>query len=130
MQVEVEDQGIFDVYDNLYEIYVIGSNEFDPNTLIRCDLQNDDSLEKCDCLDFQKGGLDMKVEQIKDDNISNIWSMIFSGEEGKDVHKHYLLVDEFVYYFSNVDDDPCIRLLVPRHIKAYVVSNIMNRMVI
>ena len=86
MQIEVEDRGILDVYDNLYEIYVIGSNEFDPNTLIRCDLQNDEYLEKCDCLDFQKGGLDMKVEQIKDDNISSIRSMIFSEEEGKDVH--------------------------------------------
>ena len=78
MQVEVEDQGILDVNDNLY---VIDSNEFDPSTFARCDLQYDKSLEKCDCLDFQKGGLDMKVEQIKDDNISSIRSMILSGEE-------------------------------------------------
>ena len=92
------------------------------NILVRCDLQNDDSLEKCDCLDFQKGGLYMKVEQIKDDNISSIRSMILSGEEGKDEHKYYLLVNEFVYYLSNVDDDLCIILLVPRHIKAYVVK--------
>ena len=45
-QVEVEDQGILDVYDNLYEIDVIGSNEFDPSTFARCDLQNDEYLEK------------------------------------------------------------------------------------
>ena len=69
MQVEVEDQGILDVNDNLYEIEVIDSNQFDPSTFASCDLQNDESLGKCNCLDFQKGGLDMKVEQIKDDNI-------------------------------------------------------------
>ena len=122
MQVEVEDQGILDVNDNLYEIDVIDSNEFDPSTFARCDLQYDESLEKCDCLDFQKGGLDMKVEQIKDDNISSIRSMILSGEESKDVQKHYLLVDNLVYYLSNVDDDPCMRLFVPRHLKTYVVK--------
>ena len=45
MQVEVEDQGILDVNDNLYEIDVIDSNEFDPSTFASCDLQNDESLE-------------------------------------------------------------------------------------
>ena len=54
----------------------------------------------------------MKVEQIKDDNISSIRSMILSGEESKDVQKHYLLVDDLVYYLSNVEDDPCMRLFV------------------
>ena len=46
MQVEVEDQGILDVNDNLYEIGAIDSNEFDPSTFARCDLQNDEYLEK------------------------------------------------------------------------------------
>ena len=117
MQVEVEDQGSLDVNDNLYESNVIDSNE-----LARCDLQNDESLEKCDCLDFQKGGHDMKVEQIKDDNILSIRSMILSGEESKDVQKHSLLVDDFVYYLSNVEDDLCMSLFFPRHLKTYVVK--------
>ena len=46
MQMEVEDQSILDVNDNLYEIDVIDSNEFDPSKFVRCDLQNDESLEK------------------------------------------------------------------------------------
>ena len=46
MQVEVEDQGILDDNDNLYETDVIDSNEFDPSTFARCDFQNDASLEK------------------------------------------------------------------------------------
>ena len=45
-----------------------------------------------------------------------------SGEESKDVQKHYLFVDDLVYYLSNVDDDPCMRLFVPRHLKTYVVK--------
>ena len=35
MQVEVEDQGILDVNDNLYEIDVIDSNEIDPSTFAK-----------------------------------------------------------------------------------------------
>ena len=64
----------------------------------------------------------MKVEQIKDDDISSIRSMILSGEESKDVQKYYLLVDDLVYYLSNVNDDPCMRIFVLRHLKTYVVK--------
>ena len=64
----------------------------------------------------------MKVEQIKDDNISSIRSLILSGEESKDLQKHYLVVDNLVYYLFNVEDDPCMRLFVPRHLKTYVVK--------
>ena len=43
--------------------------------------------------------------------------MILNGKESKDVQKHYLLVDGFVYFISNVDDDPRLRLFIPKHIR-------------
>ena len=43
----------------------------------RCDLQNDEKLGK---YDSQKGGLNMKAEQTKDDNILEIRSMILSSD--------------------------------------------------
>ena len=64
----------------------------------------------------------MKVEQSKDDDISEIRSMILSGQESKDVQKHYLLVDGLVYFISNVDDDPRLRLFIPKHIRSFVVT--------
>ena len=36
--------------------------------------------------------------------------MILNGKESKDVQKHYLLVDGLVYFISNFDDDPRLRL--------------------
>ena len=51
----------------------------------------------------------------------SIRSIILSGKESKDVQKQYLLVDDLIYYLSNVKDDPCMRLFVPRHLKTYVV---------
>ena len=64
----------------------------------------------------------MKVEQSKDNDISEIRSMILSGQESKDVQKNYLLVDGLVYFISNVEDDPRLILFIPKHIRSFVVT--------
>ena len=64
----------------------------------------------------------MKIEQTRDNDISEIRSMILYGKESKDVQKHYLLVDDLVYYLSNVNDDPYLRLLIPKHLRIFVVK--------
>ena len=38
------------------------------------------------------------------------------------VKKHYLLVDDLVYFISNVDDDPRLRLFIKKHIRSFVVT--------
>ena len=119
---EVEDQTVLDVNDNLYEINVLDSTQFEPKSFASCDLPNVESFEKCYCSDFRKGGFDMKCEQTRDDDISEIRSMILNGKESKDVQKHYLLVDDLVYYLSNVNDDPCLRLFIPKHLRNFVVT--------
>ena len=48
--------------------------------------------------------------------------MILNGQESKDVQKHYLLVDGLVYYLSNVDDDPCLRLFILKYLRSFVVT--------
>ena len=58
----------------------------------------------------------MKIEQTRDDDISEIRSMILNGKDYKDIQKHYLLIDDLVYYLSNVNDDPCLRLFIPKHL--------------
>ena len=40
----------------------------------------------------------MKIEQTRDDDISEIRSSILNGQESKDVQKHYLIVDFLVYF--------------------------------
>ena len=97
------------------------SSKFDPKSFANYNLSDEESFEKGDCSDFRKGGFDKKVEQSKDDDISEIRSMIFSGQESKDVQKH-LLVDGLVFFISNVDDDPRLRLFTPKHIWSFVVT--------
>ena len=64
----------------------------------------------------------MKLEQSRDDEISEVRSMILGNKESKDIQKHYLLVDDLVYYLSNSDDDPCLRLYVPKHLRTLIVT--------
>ena len=64
----------------------------------------------------------MKCEQTRDDDISEIRSMILNGKESMEVQKHYPLVDDLVYYLSNVNDDPCLGLFIPKHIRNFVVK--------
>ena len=125
---EVEDQTVLGVNDNLYEINVLDSTQFEPKSFASCDLPNDESFEKCDCSDFRKGDFDMKCEQTRDDDISVIRSMILNGKESKDVQKHYLLVDDLVYYLSNVNDDPCWDCSFQNISETLLWLNIMIRM--
>ena len=117
-----KDHTVLDVNVNLFEINVLDSNQFDPKSFASCNLSDEELFEKCDCSDFRKGAFDMKVEQSKDDDISEIRSMILSGQESKDVKKHYFLVDGLVYFISTVDDDPRLRLFIPKHIRSFVVT--------
>ena len=120
---EVElDQTVLDVNNNLFEINELDSSQFDPKSFASCSLPDEVSFEKCDCSDFDKIGFDMKVEQSKDDDLLEIRSMILNGKENKDVQKHYLLVDGLVYFISNVNDDPNLRIYVPKYIRSYVVT--------
>ena len=43
---DVEDQTVLDVNDNLYEVNVVDSNQFDPKTFASCELHTKDSFEK------------------------------------------------------------------------------------
>ena len=61
---EVEDQTVLDVNDNVYEINVLDSTQFEPKSFASCDLPNDESFEKCDCSDVRKVVLTWIVNKL------------------------------------------------------------------
>ena len=66
------DQTVLDVNDNLFEIYVLDSNQFNRKSFASCNLPDEESSEKCDCSDFRKCAFDMKVEHSKNDDLLEI----------------------------------------------------------
>ena len=75
------DKKELDVNENLFQTNVLDSNQFEPRTFASCEVPNEESFEKCDCSDFIKVGLDIKSEQTRDEETSEIRSMITSGKE-------------------------------------------------
>ena len=49
-------------------------------------------------------------------------SKIDNGDLGKDKLRHYLVVENLVYYISNIDDDLYLRFYVPKHLRGLVVK--------
>ena len=116
----LEDDVDLDVNDNIYQVNVLDSSNVDPRTYASCNLPEKDSIEKCDLSDFKD--FDMSVEQSKDDELMSLKSKIDSGDFGKDKQKHYLVVENLLYYISNVEDDPYLRLYVPKHLRSLVTT--------
>lgn len=105
-----EDEIVLDINDNSYQVNVLDSSQFDPKTYASCTLPEKDSLEKFETSDFKD--FDMCAEQSKDDELVSLKLKIDSGDPGKDKQKHYLIIDNLLYYISNTDDDSCLRLYV------------------
>ena len=115
-----ENEVVLDVSDNSYQINVLDSSNFDPKAYASCQLPEKDSLEKVETSEFKD--FDMYVEQSKDDDLTTLRSKIESGDSTKENQKHYLIVDNLLYYISNTEDDPCLRLYVPKHLRSLVVK--------
>ena len=115
----MEDDIELDINENTYQVNVLDSSNFDPKTYASCNLPEKDSMEKCDLSDFKD--FDMSVEQSKDDELMSLKAKIDSGDLGKDKQRHLLVVENLVYYISNVEDDPYLRLYIPKHLRNLVV---------
>ena len=110
-----------DVNDNLYEINVLDSTQFDPRDYASCNLPVVDNLEKPSGIELSddKGKLDMVSEQS---SIVEIRKLITSGQGNKEVQKHHIIIDDVLYYISNTEDDPWLRVFVPCHLKQLVIQ--------
>ena len=62
----------------------------------------------------------MYVEQSKDDDLTTLRSKIKVVNSKRENQKHYLIVDNLLYYIANTEGDPCLRLHVPKHLRSLV----------
>lgn len=114
-----EEEVILDVNDNTFEVNVIDSNQFEPKKFASCETPFEDTTVKPDgCLP----GLDMIAEQNNDDELVEFKTSLLHGEPSKAVQQRYLVVDNILYYLTDPDNDPVLRLYVPRHLRALVIK--------
>ncbi|CAC5412412.1 unnamed protein product [Mytilus coruscus] len=71
---------------------------------------------------FQFEEFDMSIEQVKDKTLRELKEQLVSDKVSEAVQNKYIIIDDVLYYISNVDNDPIIRLYIPSHIKQAVVE--------
>ncbi|VDI50167.1 Hypothetical predicted protein [Mytilus galloprovincialis] len=108
-----------DISDNTYEINVINSNRFHFTDYANNDKLVEDIPEK---ENFQFKEFDMSIEQMKDKTLRELKEQLVGDKVPEAVQNKYIIIDDILYYISNVDNDPIIRLYIPSHIKQAVVE--------
>ena len=63
----------------------------------------------------------MTGEQAKDEEIMGLKKVLKHGEPTKAVKRRYLIDNDILYYLSDPDDNPTLRLFVPTHLRQMVV---------
>ncbi|CAC5397875.1 unnamed protein product [Mytilus coruscus] len=95
-----------DISDNTYEINVINSNRFHFTDYANNDKLVEDIPEK---EKFQFEEFDMSIEQVKDKTLRELKEQLVSDKVPEAVQNKYIIIDDILYYISNVDNDPIIR---------------------
>ena len=67
-------------------------------------------------------GIDMVEEQAKDEAIVEIMRFLKKEEVSPSIEKRRIVIDEILYYLSNVDDDPSLRLYIQENLMSSVIT--------
>lgn len=114
-----------DIGDNTLEINALNSNHFNPRDLAGCDTKKINNVLEDESGQVRKpviDGFDMVQEQAKDKDLSEIKVKLAQGSGTSAMFKHYILLDNVLYYVSNPDDEPTLRLYVPEQLRYLVVQ--------
>ena len=104
--------------DRYLEVNVINSDKIDPKAFVASKLPDVDLLDE----PLPKlGHFDMSVEQNKDKSIVEIKKHLEENTGTSTIHNNYIHLDNTVYYLSNADADPVLRLYIPSHLRKYVI---------
>ncbi|CAG2234137.1 unnamed protein product [Mytilus edulis] len=115
---ETDDDVDFD--DKAYEVGTLNSNSFDSRRYASCHLDEDNDLVKPD-IDLH-GEFSMEAEQAEDGTIASLKKRLQSGTATKTEDGKHMIIDNLVYYLSNADNEPTLRIYVPKRLKSLVIK--------
>ncbi|CAG2227373.1 unnamed protein product [Mytilus edulis] len=116
----VQEQDDVDFDDKAYEVGTLNSNSFDSRRYASCHLDEDNDLVKPD-IDLP-GEFSMEAEQAEDEIIASLKKRLQSGTATKTEDGKHMIIDNLVYYLSNADNEPTLRIYVPKRLKSLVIK--------
>ena len=110
-----------EINDNALECAVINTNKVDPKDHLKVNqaeiLANEKNPELPTLEDF-----DMKTEQEKDPDLVQLKRDLIQKNNNTPLFRRYMIKDEIVYYISQVDDEPVLRLYIPQHLRSEIIK--------
>ena len=107
-----------DVSDNAYEINALNSNHLRTGDFAVSNVPLPKEFEKAEVMP----DTDMVQEVAKDEAIVEIIRSLKKEEVPPSIEKRHIVIDDILYYISNVDDDPSLRLYIPENLKRSVIT--------
>ena len=102
-----------------FNINAINSNEIDPK------LYTEITIDETEGQQTQLPALstfDMVKEQNKDEDLLKIKTKLNQGLSNKQTARRFIVTENVLYYVSQLDDNPYLRLVIPEHLKETVLQ--------
>ena len=100
-----------------HKVNVIDSSKFDPIKYVNAELPLLDLDEKPKLID-----LDTYDEQQKDDSIVQLIKNLDTGKLSKSLEKSLIVIDNVLYFVSDVNGSPRLRLYLPDHLTNVMIK--------
>ena len=113
-----------DISGKTYEIGVLNSNRFNPKVYARCQPEVDDRVVKPTISD----SMDMSVEQGNDVVLCQLKQGLINDSLKSSIAKRYLMLDNVLYYVSDPDNDPTLRVYVTTHLQQILLKEYHSSM--
>lgn len=109
-----------DVSDKTYEIGILDSSNFRPKDHMDSTIEDKD----LDIPDKEEAfpNLDLVVEQSQDQDLTRLKLRLKNATATKSEARHHLIIDDVVYYLSDPDGNPSLRLFVPTRLRLGVLK--------
>ena len=114
-----------DISDKTYEVNMLNSGEFDAPSFMTSRIPDED-LKLPDKNDDMFPQADMVTEQSKCTDITRIKSRLAKGTAKPSETRKHIIVQDIVYYISDPDNSPTLRLYVPSHLRLAVLKHFHN----
>ena len=113
------EESLPEIDDKTYQIGIISSNQLPPESFQQC------KASEADLLDQPRPSMkqiNMQEEQAKDPEIQEVRKQLQSGHASKTFLGKYIIVEGILYFISDADVRPRLRLFIPEHLREQILE--------
>jgi hypothetical protein len=108
-----------DINDNTFQVNAINSNKFDPKKFASIPAPEKKTVQKPE---YQLSEFDLVKEQEEDPEVNKLRVKIKDDKATEWEKKRHIFFDDVLYFISTPEDNPHVRLFVPKQLRNIVLS--------